>query len=273
MFLEERFVRLLPGEVMRVRNILPKLVFVLEGRMKCRFDPGVLHELKPGSVLINFENRSHDYLGMEKGRGSRIRVLRLTLPWDFAVLSPQEDDPEPLGRFLGRNLPRRGVISPPLEKSWASTLQELRSSLRSPDSDRKHRVNALARLAALDLIHFQKLSRGEASGEAPGQLEERIERFLKENLHRQIRLEEVAASVDRTEEHIARIFRKSRGKTVFEELKRLRVDRARYLLLCTDLSVTRIAEQTGFASLAHFSRVFREATGKGPRNLRADGEG
>lgn len=61
-FLEERFVTLKPGELMEVKNILPKIVFVLEGSMGYRLgsdEPGLL---RPGSVLINFENRSHAYL-------------------------------------------------------------------------------------------------------------------------------------------------------------------------------------------------------------------
>jgi AraC family transcriptional regulator len=129
---------------------------------------------------------------------------------------------------------------------------------------RRFRLNALARLIFLHLIH--NLPGQPATSGGP--LLEQIELFLENNLHRPLELGEVARAVDRSEEHVARFFRKQRGLTVFGELRRLRMRRAQYLLLCSELDVTRIAEQTGFATLAHFSRTFKEEAGTSPSSYR-----
>ena len=43
---------------------------------------------------------------------------------------------------------------------------------------------------------------------------------------------------------------------------------AQKLLETTELSIGTVAEQTGFASAAHFRRVFRETMGTGPLQYR-----
>ena len=43
---------------------------------------------------------------------------------------------------------------------------------------------------------------------------------------------------------------------------------AQKLLETTELSIGTVAEQTGFASAAHFRRVFREVMGTGPLQYR-----
>ena len=47
-----------------------------------------------------------------------------------------------------------------------------------------------------------------------------------------------------------------------------RIEAAQKLLETTELSIGSVAEQTGFASAAHFRRVFRETMGVGPLQYR-----
>ncbi len=51
-----------------------------------------------------------------------------------------------------------------------------------------------------------------------------------------------------------------------------RIDRAEYLLLNTNLSVTEIAEKTGFSSIRNFNYVFRNVYGTSPREYRKERE-
>ncbi len=64
------------------------------------------------------------------------------------------------------------------------------------------------------------------------------------------------------------LFREVTGKSVLAFTQAMRIDRARELLLATDLSVREIAEAVGFADQNYFSRLFRKLTGKAPRDLR-----
>ena len=58
--------------------------------------------------------------------------------------------------------------------------------------------------------------------------------------------------------HFQRIYKKLFGVPFNEELISFRLDRAKYLLKNTSLSVQRIAEECGYTNSAHFMRQFRE---------------
>jgi AraC-like DNA-binding protein len=267
LFLEERFVDVAAGHSQVVTNHLPKAVFVLEGELRHSSGAGASALLKPGGVLINFQKKPNVYLPAQPRKGGRIRVLRLTFPWDFAQrkkrAGPSDDG---FGPWLARQLPPYAILPLPDSEADSLLLRGLRACLSARDAGRRFRLNALARLVFLRLIQ----SRQSTSPPPPahGRLLEDIELYLEEHLHRPLGLSEIARAVGRTEEHVARFFRRHRGTTVFGELRRLRIKRAQYLLLCSELDVTRIAERTGFATLAHFSRTFKEETGLPPSGYR-----
>ena len=50
-------------------------------------------------------------------------------------------------------------------------------------------------------------------------------------------------------------------------------DRCINVVETTDLNISAVAEQTGFASAAHFRRVFRELMGVGPSQYRKSSRG
>ncbi|MBZ0088909.1 MAG: AraC family transcriptional regulator [Thermoanaerobaculia bacterium] len=74
-----------------------------------------------------------------------------------------------------------------------------------------------------------------------------------------------------SEAHFARSFKQAFGVPPHRYLLTRRVERATALLRDTDLSVTEIAFQTGWASLGTFGRVFRDVTGETPSENRARG--
>ncbi len=69
--------------------------------------------------------------------------------------------------------------------------------------------------------------------------------------------------------HFARLFRSLIGIPPGEFLTALRYDRAKELLLTTDLSVTDICFEVGYDSLGTFSSRFKQLVGVGPAGFRA----
>jgi len=67
---------------------------------------------------------------------------------------------------------------------------------------------------------------------------------------------------------LARLFRKHLGAPPVAVARTLRVQRAKRLLDATDLPVTQVALEAGFASLRRFNAVFRETYGCAPSALR-----
>ena len=72
-----------------------------------------------------------------------------------------------------------------------------------------------------------------------------------------------------SEAHFARSFRDAFGVPPHRYLLTRRIERATALLRDTDLPVTEIAWQTGWASLGTFGRTFRDVTGASPGEFRA----
>jgi len=68
--------------------------------------------------------------------------------------------------------------------------------------------------------------------------------------------------------YFCKMFKKATGLTFTDYLGRVRVEKAKSLLLNPNLRISEIAYAVGFQSLTHFNRVFRELTGRSPTNFR-----
>lgn len=98
--------------------------------------------------------------------------------------------------------------------------------------------------------------------------------YMQEHLEEGFGVEELAAKCHMSPSHFYPCFRRAFGTSPIAYKNRLAIRRAE-LLLCQDssLSVERISELTGFSSASYFRRVFRDVTGKSPRQYRKDTNG
>ncbi len=93
-------------------------------------------------------------------------------------------------------------------------------------------------------------------------------RAMEDHIADTLSLAQLAAIAGVTPRHLGRLFRRRLGVTVMEHYRRLRLEKARSLIVNAPLSLTEIAVATGFAGLSHFSRAFREVHGMAPSSLR-----
>jgi transcriptional regulator GlxA family with amidase domain len=82
-------------------------------------------------------------------------------------------------------------------------------------------------------------------------------------------VDRLAGVSDVSEAHFARSFKQAFGLPPHRYLLTRRIERATALLRDTDLPITDIAYQTGWASLGTFGRIFRDITGTNPTAMRA----
>lgn len=82
-------------------------------------------------------------------------------------------------------------------------------------------------------------------------------------------IETLAQAVDLSPGHFSRSFRAATGETPHRMASTLRIEEAKRLLAETDLPVTSIALDLGFASSAHFSSRFKALVGMPPSRWRA----
>ena len=83
-----------------------------------------------------------------------------------------------------------------------------------------------------------------------------------------IGLNEIASAMHVSTFYLCKMFKKATGMTFTDYLGRVRVEKAKNLLLNPHLRVSEIAYAVGFQSLTHFNRVFRELTGQSPTDFR-----
>jgi len=73
-----------------------------------------------------------------------------------------------------------------------------------------------------------------------------------------------------SEAHFIRTFRATFGETPHRYLQRRRVERAMFMLRETELGVSEICLEVGFASVGSFGRTFRDIVGKPPTDYRLE---
>jgi LacI family transcriptional regulator len=93
--------------------------------------------------------------------------------------------------------------------------------------------------------------------------------FIREHSAEPIRMDEVARRLAVSRRWLERHFVKALGHSPHEELQRCRLERAKKMLLESDLSATRIATVCGFGSPSYFNTFFRRLTGLTPLQFRS----
>jgi AraC-like DNA-binding protein len=81
-------------------------------------------------------------------------------------------------------------------------------------------------------------------------------------------LSELAEEVGLSRSRLAELFNLEAGYSIHKFLTKVRVRHAKTLLSQSDLPIGDIALECGFATIQHFSRVFKEVTGQAPLNFR-----
>ena len=81
-------------------------------------------------------------------------------------------------------------------------------------------------------------------------------------------LEQLAAKVSLSQNHLIRLFRRDLQSTPGQYWDRLRVEHARHRLLQPEARVKEVALELGFSYLSHFSKWFKRHSGITPRTMR-----
>ena len=90
--------------------------------------------------------------------------------------------------------------------------------------------------------------------------------YIKKNLSEDMCLQNVAKRFSLSPIHFHTTFKKAVGVTLHEYVLEQRMNKAIDLLLSTDLNLTQIAYSSGFSSQSYFSFLFKQKTGKTPRD-------
>ena len=92
--------------------------------------------------------------------------------------------------------------------------------------------------------------------------------YIELSLDRKIQAKDLAVLVGYTEYYLTEKFKNETGLSVSDYVRRARINRAKTLLLTTDLSVCQVAERLAFSTPNYFIHVFRELEGCTPSVFR-----
>lgn len=96
----------------------------------------------------------------------------------------------------------------------------------------------------------------------------RVADYVEARLGERLTLAELATHAALSPFHFARAFRATVGVTPHDYVTARRLERARHLIITTDLPIERIAHLVSFRNIGHFRRKFREHHGASPIDVR-----
>jgi LacI family transcriptional regulator len=96
----------------------------------------------------------------------------------------------------------------------------------------------------------------------------RAVRFIREHACQSLRVPDVLDHVSVSRATLEPRFRDVLGRTIHQEIHRVRIERAKMLLVETDLPIKQVAQQAGFKTVQYLTRVFHAVAGQPPAAFR-----
>lgn len=91
--------------------------------------------------------------------------------------------------------------------------------------------------------------------------------YIHEHYRQEITLNDLTDKVFISRNYLSRLFRSATGETFNSYLTRVRMEKARALIMEGDYLIYEVAEMVGYKSVAYFSNLFKKYTGMNPSDL------
>lgn len=92
--------------------------------------------------------------------------------------------------------------------------------------------------------------------------------FIENNYKNPVSLEELAELIDVSKSYLCRVFKQAYGITPVTFLLNFRINKAKQLLISTDMKIRRLAAECGFNDTSYFCMVFKKSEGMTPEEFR-----
>lgn len=152
-------------------------------------------------------------------------------------------------------------------------LEQLRAELTGSRTPSQLLVHSLAQALAIHLVRTYRapLPADRRSNALQAYKLRRVIDLMNQHLAQDFSLAKLAEAAQLSEYHFSRLFKCATGLSPSHYFIRLRMARARQLLLETERSVIDIGLEVGYSSPSHFSQVFRREVGVTPSAYRDPG--
>jgi len=227
------------------------------------------YPVEPDDLFINGNS---DFHLLESDRSNLIRCVNMYfLPelvfrpggnmLDFEYLSPFYAQ----SASFSHRIPHASPSNSQIVSSMARISRALIEKSRHYRLEAK---NALCEILLIMLVHYGQLPFSEGVHPSRRQKIARLQhvfQHLQEHYQEKVSLEHLAEVAFMSPSYLCRFFKMTTNYTLKEYLQRIRVDKAKELLVEGKLPITQIGLEVGFESHSYFDRVFRRLTGASPR--------
>lgn len=119
-----------------------------------------------------------------------------------------------------------------------------------------------------DLLSMLEEGEGSEAGLAATRLAERASAYIQEHYREKVTNEALSSALHFHTNYIVRCMKSRYGRTPLEYLQDFRLEQAKRLLITTEWSIERIAEEIGFRYTPYFSACFKQNVGISPFQFR-----
>ncbi|NHN33696.1 AraC family transcriptional regulator [Paenibacillus agricola] len=255
-----------------------ELVYVVRGEAQHVFE-GSHYEIRAGDVFIINPGEVHTY-SIKPGKeleiinclflsdliqGNWLLDLGITQSMDYFYVHPFLDKRERFHRRLNLN-----------GQDSSRTLFLLETMINEFES-RQSGCETLIRLQMVELLIWLSRSYRQAEGQCgrePARIQtrqllvRRICGYLERCYDKKVSIPVLCGLFNISSRQLNRIFKESLGMTVVDMVHKIRIERAKHLLVETDEKVITIAGKVGYEDPAFFSRLFHRQVGCSPGKYR-----
>lgn len=185
-----------------------------------------------------------------------IETLNLSVPADFAILGVGND------RIVcGFNWPPLSSIVLDTETGGYRAAQLLDRMIKNPNTKKRNIVIEPLHIAvrnSTDVLAIEDTDLAEAFA------------FIRRNADKTIQVDDVVRATTLSRRLLYKKFQEALGRSIYQEIRRLRMNRAAEILLETNLSIEHIARSLGYGDAKNLSRCFRKEKGLTPLAYRKE---
>lgn len=216
---------------------------------------------KPGTFCICPEGVPVDYL---QSKGGNVKILHLYMGNEAETPAGRTPDIFAGWPYLG------GITDPLVAQIGAAIAEEIHEETAGGELLLDALRDALiARISRrIQRVPMHGGSGGRSTRGLDSQRLARVLDFLASSIEETPSLADIANAACLSRYHFVRAFKAATGKTPYQYLSALRLDRARELLSREQESVDNIAYRLQFSNSANFCRAFKRDTGFSPKAYR-----
>jgi AraC-like DNA-binding protein len=263
------------GGSMRLSKHHFKILFILSGQIDHEIE-GLegRQSLTAGDILVAPVVGRHRYINPNASKAIPMQAVRIFLDGEYLgqrarrrMKRPETDLSDFIVHHFNRVVQLRGGI----DNKITALIRDFRSETEQRAAGYRHRIRSICTemiVAVSRKISRQADRKGLDRGSNGGPIVSAAKEYVIKHYSKDMTLGEIAWHVGKGEEHLARVFKRETGQSVFDYVREIRVNQAKTMLLNPAWSLTEIAGRCGFHSLSFFSRTFRQNTGMSPSHYR-----